>query len=113
MRKSPLTLQYFKNNCVVIDTNILLLLFIGTYDKHLITTFKRTKQYTEDDYDILQTSLEGKTLVTTPNILTEISNFAFQLKLQITTFKQRFLHFVACRSHLIRHFSKVTLSNKI
>ncbi len=37
---------------LLIDTNILLMLVVGSYDRSRIGTFKRTEQYTEDDFDI-------------------------------------------------------------
>ncbi|HKQ08607.1 MAG TPA: PIN domain-containing protein [Blastocatellia bacterium] len=65
---------------LLIDTNILLLLFIGSYDQNLIRNFKRTVQFTIEDYDLLVVLLRPfNKLVTTPNILTEVTNLSGQL----------------------------------
>lgn len=70
----------YKNRGLLVDSNILLLYFIGKYSQALITEFKRTRQYTKDDfYMILNIFSYFKKIVTTPNILTEISNLSNQL----------------------------------
>jgi hypothetical protein len=59
---------------ILVDTNLLLVLLIGTIDKRLIGG-KRTKQYTEDHYRILVDFLKHfRQLITTPHILAEVSN---------------------------------------
>ena len=65
---------------LAIDTNLLLLLWVGNLDRSLIQRFKRTAQYTEADFDLLIALVkQTRLLVTTPNILTEVSNLAGQL----------------------------------
>jgi rRNA-processing protein FCF1 len=65
---------------ILIDTNILLLYFVGSFDQDLISSFKRTLQFTVEDYNTLLLLLQMfDRLVTTPNILTEVSNFSGQL----------------------------------
>jgi hypothetical protein len=60
---------------ILIDTNILLLYFLGSFDQDLIPSFKRTVQFTVEDYNTLLLLLQMfDRLVTTPNILTEVSN---------------------------------------
>jgi len=63
---------------VVIDTNLLLLLLVGIYDKNLINDFKRTQKYDIDDFErlILIVSYCENRIYTTPNILTEITNLS-------------------------------------
>ena len=46
-------LSRFYGREVLIDTNILLMYFVGTLDPKLIPTFKRTTTYTVEDYGIL------------------------------------------------------------
>ena len=66
--------QYFPKG-VIVDTNLLLLYVIGKYNVQRISNFKRTKEYTIEDYEILIRILHKfKKIVTTPNILTEVSN---------------------------------------
>ena len=62
---------------LLLDTNLLLLLFIGGKDTSLIKKAKTLAAYTEEDYELLQefTSLNRFTgLLTTPHIITEVSN---------------------------------------
>jgi hypothetical protein len=65
---------------VLVDTNLLLVYFVGLYDSvtgyELINTFKYTKgDYESGDFDILLAFLgEFEVLVTTPHILAEVSN---------------------------------------
>jgi hypothetical protein len=70
-----------KNKLVILDTNILLVFLVGSIDRQLITTFKRTNsRYCAEDFDILNKLIGSFTkLTTTPNILTEVSNLGSQL----------------------------------
>ena len=66
---------------MLIDTNLLLVLVVGTYDRGLVERFKRTRAYTADDYDLLASFVAGYAeLVVTPNVLTEVSDLAGQLR---------------------------------
>jgi hypothetical protein len=67
-----------------VDSNLLLLLFIGEFQRDLIAKFKRLNSFTPTDYDTLKAVLGqlGK-IVTTPNILTEVSNLSGELRDQI------------------------------
>ena len=65
---------------VLIDTNILLLLFVGGFDRTLITSFKRTAVYTADDFDLLLNLLTLiPRVVTTPHVLAEVNSLSGQL----------------------------------
>lgn len=65
---------------VLVDANILLLFFIGSYDTKLITRFKRTSRFTVRDYELVGNFLAAfERRITTPHILTEVSNLAGQL----------------------------------
>jgi rRNA-processing protein FCF1 len=73
-------LSRFRRRDVLIDTNILLMYIVGTLDPKLIPTFKRTKIFTVDDYTTLCRFLQHfRSIVTAPNILTEVSNLAGQM----------------------------------
>ncbi len=73
-------IQRYKQAGILVDTNILLLYFIGAYDQDLIPKFKRTRQFAVEDHAILIRLLGlFDKIVTTPNILTEISNLSGQL----------------------------------
>jgi hypothetical protein len=72
--------EKYKNKGILIDTNLLLLVAIGTYDVSRILTWKRTQKYTLDDYALMLRILGYfERRVTSPNILTEVDNLARQL----------------------------------
>lgn len=65
---------------LLIDTNLLLLYFIGMYDPDRIQRFKRTMAFTVDEFHLLATLFGSfDKIITTPSILTEVSNFSRQL----------------------------------
>jgi rRNA-processing protein FCF1 len=71
----------YRRKGILLDTNILLLYFVGTFNKEEITKFKRTKMFVPEDYDALLYILSYfEKVVTTPNILTEVSNLLGQLR---------------------------------
>jgi hypothetical protein len=74
-------LARFRGRDVLLDANILLMDVIGTLDPARISTFKRTKMFTIDNYALLVRLLRQwfRAVVTTPNILTEVSNLAGEL----------------------------------
>jgi len=66
----------YKNKGVIIDTNLLLLLLIGIFDKHNINKYKRVAKYSKEDFDnIFRLSSLFKRIVVTPQILGELTNF--------------------------------------
>ncbi|HZR31511.1 MAG TPA: hypothetical protein VFA76_06630 [Terriglobales bacterium] len=75
-------LTRFESKGALVDTNLLLLLLIGFYDRTLIGNFKRVAAYTLEDFLLLAWLLEKKfkTSVTTPHVLTEVSNLAGQIQ---------------------------------
>jgi hypothetical protein len=78
----PLKLiQRYRHSGVLVDTNLLLLYFVGTFRRDLISQFKRTEMFTADDFDLLDRLIGQFTkVVTVPNILTETSNLAGQIR---------------------------------
>ncbi len=65
---------------VLVDSNLLLLYFVGAFSREEIPRFKRTMMYTSADHSLLVRFLGYfKKVVTTPHILTEVSNLAGQL----------------------------------
>lgn len=66
--------QYYRGKDLIIDTNLWLLLLVGGFDKKMITSFKRTRIFTEADYDTILSFSKNFNIVVTPNITTEISN---------------------------------------
>ncbi len=72
--------QKYGQRGALVDTNILLLFFVGAFDRTLVPRFKRTQQFAEEDYDTALKMLASfSPIVTTPHILTEVSNLAGQL----------------------------------
>ncbi len=70
----------YKKKGILVDSNLLLLMFIGYLNKDYITKFKRTQQYLPEDFDLLNALLiTFNKIITTPNILTEVSNLANSL----------------------------------
>jgi rRNA-processing protein FCF1 len=69
----------YKPKGILVDTNILLLWFVGSVNRQRISQFNRTKKFTLEDYDILVRFLTSfSKIVTTPNILTELSNLVIK-----------------------------------
>jgi rRNA-processing protein FCF1 len=65
---------------VLVDTNILVLYIIGTLDPDLIRKHKRTSKFLPTDYRLLDGLLRRfRRIVTTPNVLTEVSNLVDQI----------------------------------
>jgi len=78
---SSLISQY-RTSGVLVDTNLLLLLYVGGYNRALVAKFRRTRtRFVTADFDALRDLLDPvEKLVTTPYILTEVSNLMGQLK---------------------------------
>lgn len=65
---------------LLIDTNLLLLYFVGTSDPERIPRFKRTMAFTVEEFELLEKFFNiFKRVITTPNVLTEVSNLLGQL----------------------------------
>lgn len=74
-------LVQYKNKGILVDANLLLLFFVGLYDRSRIPTFKGTKAFTVQDFDLLKVVFSYfSKIITTPNILTEVSNLSNQLR---------------------------------
>lgn len=70
----------YKNKGILVDTNVLLLYLMGKYDHTRIKKFPRTEKFSERDFEILSDILQPfQKVVTTPNILTEVSNLSNKL----------------------------------
>jgi len=62
---------------LLVDTNLLLLLFTGLWDRKRITESKRTNKYTPEDFDLLRRFVNHfHRIITTPGILAELSNLS-------------------------------------
>ena len=69
-----------KGKSVLLDSNLLLVFLVGAFDPKLFGRFKRVSDYRMEDYDLLVRLLSSfSVLLTTPHILTEVSNLANHL----------------------------------
>jgi hypothetical protein len=60
---------------VLLDSNLLLLLLVGSADRAFISKARKLQSFVPEDFDLLADILESfRTIVTTPHILTEVSN---------------------------------------
>ena len=67
----------YRNRGLLIDSNLLILYFVGEFRRERIATHSRTKKFTIGDYFLVKAIVESfAKRVTTPNILTEVSNLA-------------------------------------
>lgn len=80
---------------VLLDSNLLVLLIVGRVDGNRVTTFKRTlnQGFTKQDYSLLEHLFaKFSKAVTTPHLLTETTNFIFELDGAV---RQTALHVIA------------------
>jgi hypothetical protein len=69
---------------VLLDSNLMLLWFIGLFQRALIGKFKRVSMFSLEDFDLLARILRNfRAVATTPNILTEVSNLSGSLTDQL------------------------------
>lgn len=100
--------QQYRTMPLLIDANLLLLLFLGRVDTKRIEHYKRTKKYTTDDYVLLEMVIEPfPRLVTTPSILTEVSNLSGYLEEPLRS--RYFLYFAETTTRLFEIYSPSTL----
>ncbi|MDX2232391.1 MAG: PIN domain-containing protein [Leptolyngbyaceae cyanobacterium bins.349] len=70
----------YRQKGILIDTNILLLYFVGSVNRDRISRFNRTEKFIPEDYDTLLEIIRFfPKRVTTPNILTEVNSLSNQL----------------------------------
>ena len=69
----------YKPKGILVDTNLLILWFVGSGNRQRISKFNRTENFTPENYDLLVRILASfSKIVTTPNILTEVSNLVIK-----------------------------------
>jgi hypothetical protein len=65
---------------ILVDTNLLLVLFLAAWNRQVALAFKRTNGYTEDDLLVLATILEQfQRVIVCSSVMAEMSNLAGQL----------------------------------
>ena len=73
----------YRSKGILLDSNLLVLLFVGLTAPDLVENFKRTKNqgFTEKEFSLLKRVVETfSRVITTPHILTETSNFVCQIQ---------------------------------
>lgn len=79
----------YQNSGLLLDTNLFVLLVIGMIDKKEVPNNKRTKAYTQEDYEILLKFIgRFSKIIVTPYIMAETSNLVdvFSKKLKDAPF---------------------------
>jgi hypothetical protein len=73
-------MQKYRRKGILIDTNLLIGLLVGILDPSYLRNCRATKAFTHDDFVLLRRFVEQfETVITTPHILTEVSNLAGRL----------------------------------
>ena len=81
----PAVLVKYRNKGILLDSNLLVLLFVGLVDPDFVGTFKHTRNqghdqgFTKIEFDLLGRIVANAKIITTPYILTETSNHIFHL----------------------------------
>lgn len=67
--------EKYRNKGILVDTNLLLLFVVGSFNPLLISRLSRTSPYSFDDFQIISRVIDYFNIrITTPHILTEVSN---------------------------------------
>lgn len=80
---------------VLVDTNLLVLYLVGTINRRRILNFKRTGDFTNEDYDLLVRLIGwfGK-LVATPHVLGQVSDLTDLSGSELTVVRELFRRLV-------------------
>jgi len=102
------------NRGLIVDTNLLILLIVGYFDKNYINQYKRTSTYSIKDFEILRDIVDRfELIVTTPHILAEVSNLCIDNK-EPDKMSKRFGKFIMTFIDTIFKFKEIYISkNKI
>jgi hypothetical protein len=84
-------IEKHKAKGVLVDTNLLVLLLVGTVNKQRIPNFKRTEDFTIKDYELLVRLINwfGK-LIATPHVLSQVSDLTDLSGKERTAIRQLF-----------------------
>ena len=73
-------LRKYRSKGILIDTNLLICYVIGNLSPHHLNNCRATKSFSVDDFALLHNFLaQFRLVVTTPHVLTEVSNLAGKL----------------------------------
>ncbi|HEY5331354.1 MAG TPA: hypothetical protein VIJ79_15840 [Acidobacteriaceae bacterium] len=80
MTFSENVLSKYLGKRIFLDSNLLLLLLIGRFQRERIETFKRTSTFTRADFDnLVALTRQFSKVATTPHVLTEVNGMANSL----------------------------------
>ena len=76
---------------VLVDTNLLVLFLVGTVNRQRILNFKRTGDFTIEDFDLLVRLIDwfGK-LIATPHVLSQVSDLTDLTGNELTKIRELF-----------------------
>lgn len=75
----------------MVDTNLLVLYLVGKVNKRRIPHFKRTQNYTIEDFDLLERLISWfGGIVTTPHVLSQTSDLAVPADKELKAIRARF-----------------------
>jgi hypothetical protein len=79
----------------LVDTNLLVLFLVGMVNKRRILNFKRTQDFTIEDFDLLSRLIDwfGK-LVSTPHVLSQVRDLTALPGKELWTVRGRFASLV-------------------
>ena len=70
----------YRERGVVVDTNLMVLIIVGTYDINKIESFRATRKYSPAIYNaVIEIVHHFPSRYTTPNIFTEVDNLSKQV----------------------------------
>lgn len=75
----------------LVDSNLLVLLLVGMVNRQRILNFKRTQNFTIEDFDLLTRLIDcfGR-LITTPHVLSQASDLADLRDMELLEVRRRF-----------------------
>lgn len=84
-------IEKHRSKGVLVDTNLLVLLLVGLVNRRRVPEFKRTQDFTIDDFDTLSRLMDwfGK-LITTPHVLSQVSDLAAVQGKELAKIRKRF-----------------------
>ena len=104
---------------LLLDTGLLLLLTVGFDSPEKISKFKRTQNFSTQDYDALLLITDAsKKLITTPNVLTEASNILFPdfypaLAILTAKFEECYLPSLEVMQYDVKSYHKFGLTDTV
>jgi hypothetical protein len=84
-------IEKHRRNGLLIDSNLFLLWVVGSTNESRIARFNRTQKYSVQDFRLLRVLVhEFQEIVTSPHILTEVSNLATIEEPELRTLRSNF-----------------------